>query len=129
MSNCIFDFSSKKMEYAKQLRSISLPIISLESCKHYYIPKAFDISNKNICTLDEFGLKYCGAGDSGDPLVVEGELAGIFTVSEGDGGPHIPDVYMNLSHPEYRNWILSTVNYFTSNAQSLFHPHRSHFRV
>ena len=109
--------------------------MSQESCENYYVSIGLEITNKNICTLDESGLKYCGAGDSGDPLVVEGELAGIFTVSLYNGGPDIPDVYMNLSHPEYRNWILANMQNIARNANHsvyrhpFFHSYNSHIRI
>ena len=83
-----------------------MPTISQERCRHAYEHQT-DITDIYICTLDED--KYCAKGDSGAPLVFERLLAGVFVWSGGRGGANNPDVYVNLSHHIYREWILSNL--------------------
>ena len=88
------------------LRSISVPIISNERCRKYY-GFYINITDQYICTLDTSGKKSCGNGDSGGPLVVHGQLVGVYVGSTKRDKQYFPDVFMKLSSPEYKNWIIS----------------------
>ncbi|XP_033225813.1 trypsin-like [Belonocnema kinseyi] len=90
-----------------ELRSIEVPLISKAECRKAYPRPRGWITNKEICTLDKSGNKGSGLGDSGDPLVVNGQLLGVMAWSRGLADGKSPDVYINLSHPLYRNWILA----------------------
>ena len=90
------------------LRSITVPIISREQCRLVY-QHHLEITDRDICTYDSNKKKFCGPGDSGAPLVVEGHLVGVYAWSAGFNGPVGPDVFMNLAHPIYMNWIISNI--------------------
>ena len=107
------------MEFPHRLRSITIPIISQGLCRRAYHGH-IEITNANICTLDSTGQKCCGTGDSGAPLVVHGQLIGVFAGSRGLGERIAPDIFMKLTHPIYRSWIISNISYF------LQHPQFSH---
>ena len=97
------------MRLPNELRSIRVATITLERCRFAYEYQT-EITDIYICTLDV--KKYCGKGDSGAPLVFNKKLAGVFIFSGGQGGANNPDVYVNLSHPTYRNWIMSILSYY-----------------
>ena len=86
-----------------------MPTISLEKCRNVYayVREVLEITNKNICVNDNDGKKYCSFGDSGNPLVIAGKLAGV--MSWNTHNCEEPDVFMNLADPEYRNWIISNL--------------------
>ena len=116
--NYILEFSSElkvdicfrnKPYFPEELRSILIPILSQQQCENAYHNHAV-ITNKEICTYDRGGRKCCGFGDSGGPLVVNGRLAGVMSWTGFFPNRPNPDVFMNLSHPEYRNWIISTIH-------------------
>ena len=107
-----------------------MPIISQEQCENEYEHQAI-ITIKDICTLDPH--KRCGDGDSGAPLVVGDKLAGIYswTGAYGYGGPRFPDVYMNVSHSVFRNWIIYVMRQNQRPPQlenHLHNPHIQHIR-
>ena len=85
-----------------------------DECRRFY-QRLLQITDKNICTLDRNGEKKCSTGDSGNPLVVGGRLVGVHS---GCGDLEMsPDVFMKLSHPEYRSWIFSHLQ------ENSPHPH------
>ena len=96
------------MIFPRELRSIDVPIISLDECASIY-ENIVTITSKDICTHDQINRKCACDGDSGGPLVVQGHLLGIMAWS-GDGpkAEH-PDVFVNLSHPTYRLWIIGHI--------------------
>ena len=96
------------MEFPHQLRSITVPIINLADCQRPY-QHHFEITDKDICTHYRNRDKCCGPGDSGGPLVVNNRLVGILAWTNHSEDPEYPDVFMNLLHPEYREWIHSYV--------------------
>ena len=95
-----------------ELRSITVPIISLSECQNIYRQTA-EITNKYFCTQDIHGLQGGSYGDSGGPLVVNDQLAGVYSWSKNHATPEYPDVYVNLDHPLYRNWILANLHHFS----------------
>ncbi|XP_033230876.1 trypsin delta-like [Belonocnema kinseyi] len=106
------------MVFPKVLRSITVPTISEEQCwrdvAQHCQEDEHEITNKVICAFDRIEGKRCSYGDSGGPLVVNGQLAGIMAWGlENEAGP---DVFMNLSHPAYRNWILSNMEHSLFNS-------------
>ena len=122
ISGCSFSkvilFLNKRSHYSLELRSITVPIISHGLCQHLYKQDS-SITNNAICTLSKG--KRCGDGDSGGPLVVNGQLVGVMSWNGVYNGKAVPDVFMNVAIPEYRNWILSNIPDFLhnpSNAES-----------
>ena len=99
------------MKFPKHVRSTTVHTISVEYCAHIY-RFHHPVTERDICTYDPRGDKCCGEGDSGGPLVVHGHLVGIFSWSSGLGGPVFPDVFVNLLHPVYSNWIHSHVPHY-----------------
>ena len=67
------------------------------------------IINKVLCTFDRSGQKYTTFGDFGAPLVINNRLAGVLAWNENNENGKKPDVYINLSYPFYRNWILANI--------------------
>ena len=83
--------------------------MSLDRCRHMYLEDP-EITNKIICTFDPSAEKKCSSGDSGNPLVVHGRLAGLMAWNaKQKNNLHLPDVFVNLFHPIHRNWILSII--------------------
>ena len=95
-----------------------VPIISNEQCQQYYRLHV-KITDKHICTLDRSGKKSCGIGDSGGPLVVYGQLVGVLSGSGERDNQYNPDIFMRLSHPDYKNWIISNTPH------NLYNPRNS----
>ena len=118
------------MVFPNKLRSMIVPTISREECIHHYRGR-FEISDKNICTLDKSGRKSCSFGDSGAPLVAKSKLIGVHS-SAGNNLSYInPDIYMNLSHPAYKNWIILNLQIYSGlsnrhNPQNAYNPHNPH---
>ena len=102
------------------LRSISVPIISLAECLSAYIYDP-DITDKNICTLHGDKRKHCSYGDSGSPLVYDGKLLGVLSWNMESLRENLPDVFVNLANPEYKNWILSNLPHNLAIIEQ--HPH------
>ena len=97
------------MEFPHLFRSIAVPIIDNADCQRPY-QHNFEITDKDICTLYKNRSKCCGPDDSGGPLVVNNTLVGILAWKNNSEDPNkYPDVFMNLLHPEYREWIHSYV--------------------
>ena len=99
------DFSCKK-EYPAELRSITVPIISLEECRYRY-HNISPITNIYVCTYFQNRQKCVNDGDSGAPLVVNRKLVGVLAWGDDTGNPLAPDVFMSTLHPKYREWIES----------------------
>ncbi|XP_033230877.1 trypsin beta-like [Belonocnema kinseyi] len=102
--------------YPKCLRSITVRIISLAECRTRY-PHDLDITDKTICTFNGAleAKKHCSDGDSGGPLVLNDKLIGVMAWNREDAHANAPDVFMNLAHPAYRNWIISHMSQNSSN--------------
>ena len=101
------------MVFPCELRSIIVPIISQEECAIAYY-NIFEISNRDICTFDGHRQKGGAFGDSGGPLAVDRQLVGVMSWSKSMTLPIYPDVFVNLAHPLYRNWILANMHHVPS---------------
>ena len=102
----LFSHFRKRRNFPHQLRSITIPIISLSQCESAY-RGIFHVTDQQICTYYTNREKCCDDGDSGGPLVVNGRLVGVYSFSGIK--PQAPDVFMNIMHPSYTDWILSYV--------------------
>ena len=92
--------------YSTHLLSIVVPIIDEHECRE--ASRNFtEISNEVICTFDRSGNRCSGYGDSGNPLMVADKLLGVMAWSPGFPDGKRPDIFTNVAHPTYRNWILT----------------------
>ena len=94
------------LEVSSVARSITVPIISLQECQHYYL-NIRQITNHVICTLDRSGEKFGTHSDSGGPLVIDDKLIGVYSWRGNNFPGENPDVFMNLLHPFYKNWVIA----------------------
>ena len=81
-----------------------MPVISEAACRKIY-QSYYPITDRDICTLEPRGQKSSCHGDSGGPLVLNHQLIGIMAWNKGHAPQLLPDVFLNMSHPVYRNWI------------------------
>ena len=119
------------LKYSTLLRSINVKILDQGKCQRTYRLHT-NITDKEICTWDRRGQKRCGLGDSGGPLAITRKLAGVMAFM---GNLNAPDVFINVAHPEYREWILSHLSnnhtnphelhnpYHLQNSHNLYNPH------
>lgn len=81
---------------SSQLQVINVTIISREECSNSYAEYG-GITRNMICAgAPEGGKGPCG-GDSGGPLAVRGELAGIVSWGPGCGEAIFPGVYTSVA--------------------------------
>ena len=119
------------MVYPKHLRSMIVPTISLAECINHYRGRCI-VSDKNICTLDRSGRRSCSFGDSGSPLVANGKLIGVHSFAGSNFSRINPDTYINLSHPVYKNWVMSYLRLYSvvqlnlNNPHNPYNPHNPH---
>ncbi|XP_068118503.1 glandular kallikrein-3, submandibular-like [Hyperolius riggenbachi] len=88
-----------------KLLEVSLPVISRQKCAAMWKPRAQVITKNMMCTLDAAEGKDTCNGDSGGPLICQGQLRGV--VSFGPkycGNPVEPAVYAFLNEDNV-NWI------------------------
>ena len=97
------------MVFPNELHSIWVPILDQEKCHDVYRSVA-QIGEQEICTANMEEEKGSCEGDSGGPLTINGQLAGVMSWTV-DNIPNrrFPDVFMNLAYPPYRAWITSTI--------------------
>ena len=100
--------------------SVKVPISGQARCRKAYEHHT-EITDKEICTWDRRGEKHCELGDSGGPLTIAGKLAGVLAFI-GDN-KYIPDVFINVAHPAYREWILPHLTNNLHNIHNLQNPH------
>ena len=50
--------------------------------------------------------RHSSIGDEGNPLVAHRHLIGVMIWTRDNG---LPDVYINLSYPSYKAWIVATL--------------------
>ena len=100
-----------------------MPILNEGHCRDIYHGHV-QISDRDICTLDPLRQKCCGEGDSGGPLVFQDQLVGIFAWSSGMGlFPDAPDVFVKLSHPAYKYWIVSNIQFMPNKTYNIHHKY------
>ncbi|CAH2045746.1 unnamed protein product, partial [Iphiclides podalirius] len=96
------------------LLKVLVPVHTSEACKLYYNRNAKEDTTKNILCAGELGKDSC-KGDSGGPLMLEGDYNGNFKiiqhgiVSHGPSqcGSKFPGVYTDVSW--FMKWILDTI--------------------
>ena len=102
----LFPHFRQRRSFPHQLRSTTVPILTLWQCENAY-HGLFPITDQYICIYYTNREKSCDDGDSGGPLVVNDRLVGVYSFHGSQ--PQAPDVFMNLMHPSYKEWILSYV--------------------
>ncbi|XP_053594601.1 uncharacterized protein LOC103570336 [Microplitis demolitor] len=95
---------TKKFPISGRLQAVSVPIISIKSCRKAY--EFADIPDHGvICAMAPEGGKDSCQGDSGGPMVVDRRLVGIVSWGVGCALPGNPGVYTEVQY--YRDWIKS----------------------
>ena len=84
--------------------------------------RVFNITDKDFCTFSPSG-RCCSFGDSGAPFVVGRRLVGVHSWGSSERNRLNPDVFMNLAHPEYINWIMSIIRPHARNPYNPRNPH------
>ncbi|NXC28670.1 CTRB1 protein, partial [Campylorhamphus procurvoides] len=87
----------------KYLQKTTLKIVSREKCNRKYATK---ITNNMLCAAGK-GLFHPSStckGDSGGPLICDGQYNGIVAFGKGCGKRGIPGIYTRLTK-SYINWI------------------------
>ena len=111
--NCLLlHFRDGGLVLPTQLRSMIVPTISLAECIDIYRGRC-EVSNQNICTLDRSGRRACSHGDSGAPLVANSKLIAIHAAAGSNLSQINPDIYIKLSYPAYKNWIISHLRMYS----------------
>ncbi|XP_033229484.1 trypsin 3A1-like [Belonocnema kinseyi] len=89
------------------LRTITVPTISTELCKSLNNNDPL-ITEAVICTHDTTLQQHACDGDESNPLndLENRYLYGIMLWTRGRG---FPDVYLNLSYPDYKAWIVPEI--------------------
>lgn len=89
----------------KYLQFGEIPIMDLDVCKKRYETSFDDIPNGTICTdyHDGAGKTLPCWGDQGDPLVIQGRLAGIMSKFFSCKNNEFPPLYTEIAH--FRPWI------------------------
>ena len=107
------------MIYPLELRSATVTVIGLQECHFTLLHKLQNnivIGDKDICTGELNGEKGSCSGDSGGPLAINGELAGIMSFNSNRApfaSRENPDIFVNLAHPTHKYWIRLNVEQFT----------------
>ncbi|XP_033229407.1 trypsin-1-like [Belonocnema kinseyi] len=94
-------------KFSIKLKSTHVPIISRVECRKAY-KKIARITDKHVCTLDRTGKLGSREGDNGGPLIVKGQLLGVFSIRKGIIDGRTPDVFVNLNDPANKAWVLTT---------------------
>ena len=106
-----FLFRRGKPIYPTELRSIVVPIMNLHDCHVFYREKT-EVGEQHICTGGVDVQKCSCHGDSGGPLAINGQLAGVMSWSAKQSrNKTYPDVFVNLSYRPYREWITATIQF------------------
>lgn len=86
--------SEKSTLDSNSLRTVSVPLISYKRCVSLYKNKA-TLTNTMFCAGDLRSKDAC-SGDSGGPVVYNGQLCGIVSWGIGCAQSHYPGVYTNV---------------------------------
>lgn len=87
------------------LRSVVVPIVDKDECKRDYSPGGY-IRDRQTCAGYKEGGKSSCSGDSGGPLAVGGQLAGIVSFQTGCAQPNLPGVYTDIGNSEIHQYII-----------------------
>ncbi|EDV35570.1 uncharacterized protein Dana_GF12407 [Drosophila ananassae] len=100
--------SSYKLEQAQ------VPVVSSEQCNELY--GAGEINERMICAgyVTQGGTDAC-QGDTGGPLVIDGQLVGLVSWGRGCARPNYPTVYSYVA--SLVDWIEETINATTAVAK------------
>ena len=82
--------------------------MSRQLCQEFYRHNAV-IRPENICALDKSAKVGSCKGDDGGPLALRYNLIGIMSYRKGFLNGQNPEVFTDVSHPEIRHWIISTM--------------------
>lgn len=102
--------TSYKDKYSSTfLMEVNVPIISNQKCKAMWKKRNLKITKNMLCTLvDKDGKDTCD-GDSGGPLICNGDFNGVLSFGdEHCGTPGNASVYTRLTK-EYINWIKAEI--------------------
>lgn len=93
---------------ADLLQQMNYRTISNEQCREMYsvTHRGDFVVDQKLCILSGPRTSVC-SGDSGSPLVVNGEVAGVVSWRTMPCGDGLPDVFIRVSY--VRDWILSVV--------------------
>ncbi|XP_001976085.3 trypsin eta [Drosophila erecta] len=88
------------------LEQAQVPVVSSEQCSAIY--GAGEITERMICAgyVAEGGSDAC-QGDTGGPLVIDGQLVGLVSWGRGCGRPNYPTVYCHVG--SFADWIEETI--------------------
>ena len=99
-----YGLTSEGGELSDSLMAVQVPIVNRKRCSEIYQHLGFnEIGEGYICVGTDEGGKSACKGDSGGPVVVKGQLAGIVSYGFGCNTPKVPGVYTNVAH--YTKWI------------------------
>nr|AAD30107.1 trypsinogen-like serine protease [Notothenia coriiceps] len=82
------------------LQCLNVPIVDLQVCENAYPGM---ISPRMVCAGYMEGGKDACNGDSGSPLVCDGEVQGLVSWGQGCAEPNYPGVYVKLC--EFHSWF------------------------
>ena len=90
------------------LQKMPFRTISNDQCRDMYsvTHRGQFVVDQKICILSGPRQSVCG-GDSGTPLVVNGQVVGVLSWRTNPCGDGLPDVFIRVS--EVRDWIFSVV--------------------
>lgn len=88
------------------LEQVHVPIVSLEQCNQIY--GVGEVTERMICAGDvaQGGRDAC-QGDTGGPLMIDGQLVGLVSWGRGCGRVGYPSVYTFV--PSLKTWIDETI--------------------
>lgn len=91
---------------ADSIQFVSTPSVSRADCENLH--GASKITNRMICAGQLIGGGYDSClGDSGGPMILDGQQVGIISFGFGCGDPRFPGVYTSV--PKLRSWIDSKI--------------------
>ena len=83
--------------FSPELRVVFLPIVDHETCNQAFMELYGGVTEYMICTSTENGTKDACSGDSGGPMAVGGQLAGVVSWGEECATVEYPGVYTNVA--------------------------------
>ncbi|XP_065360751.1 trypsin beta-like [Calliphora vicina] len=90
-----------------QVRTVRVQVISRENCQNQYAGKAL-ISSTMFCASVPGERDSC-SGDSGGPVVYNGQVCGIVSWGFGCGRREFPGVYTNVASSRINAFVRTTV--------------------